>query len=1021
MSRWAGALAFPLLLGAVVALWLHFQPLSADESGYRIEMDLISPAGGSTWVQYDIGQGRNYRDRRNFWVTQSASPRTYQVPLTSGTFRSLAILPPATVHQVLVGARIIAPDSALVARVPAVRDAPGSDLILIQPARPLELRTPGEKSWAASGLDFALCAGIALLLSTFARRRGGTPLDERCRAAAGVVSECTSARPRATLLAIAALAVAVSCHPVLFFGKSFVSPNNGALCLYDVQPTLPGAPATPFDPWNGSDINATMWAHLPYSVAAHDAVFRDRELPLWNRYVMCGLTLLGQGQSMVGDPLYWVTVCANGAAWAWDLRFLISKLLFSFGLGLVVWRATRHLGIAALLAFSSSFIGFFSFRFNHPAFFSVCDAPWVLLCWLHLAGATTLRRAGWWALGLVGANWLEFNSGTAKEASMLMLGLNGAGALAILFQPEPWKAHLKKLTVAAVSCAIFLAISAPLWVVFLDALKSGYTIYDQPHANQIAPGLLVGLFDDLFFRQLMVKEWHVDPALNFLVLLGLCWAIAGPRTWISEPAARALLVVSGVALAMGFGVVPPALIDQVPFLKNIVHVDDTFICVAIVPLFVLAGFGLRNCLEKMRAPRAWRSDWQVTLLVLGGLAALYFGTVQAVPGGQGFGWQLVRPTEFSPFFIVYAIALFAAVALLPWLVRWIMTGRGSLAAAALAIMICLAVVHFRHGQWLETKFGPYVVTPQQRVDLQAPSAAVNFVRAHQDDPGRVMGFGQILRPGFNIALRLETPTGADAVAVRNLGQWYEAAGLGAIAMWWPTVSKENIADLKPVYDAMNVRYYFGSTADADRSAPGLEKICSTDLEVFESKSPWPRAFFTDRLAEYTDVRQLLRWVKTGDGRPFAAIDMDDGNTIPSFHSIQWDHPDSAAPLPSLGAAPVPDPPARQILAAHDYRLTANTTSFTIDAPAAGVAVLNESFVPDNFRAYINGYQVPYFRVNHISKGVELPGPGTYRIQFVYWPHLLGTTLWIALGGLVLIIASGTALLFVPCNLLSRER
>ena len=654
---------------------------------------------------------------------------------------------------------------------------------------------------------------------------------------------------------------------MLFFGKSFVSPNNGVLCLYDIHPTLPGAPAQPVDPWNGSDINATMWAHLPYSVVAHDAVFRDREWPLWNRYVMCGLTLLGQGQSMIGDPLYWMTVMANGAAWAWDLRFLLSKLLFSFGLGLVIWRSVRHLGIATLLAFSSAFLGFFAFRFNHPAFFSLCYAPWVLLCWLHLMEAPAWRPAGWWALALIGANWLEYNSGTAKEASMLLLGMNGAGALAVLFRPEPWRMTGQRLALAAISCAVFLAISAPIWTVFLDALSHSYTIYDKPQTNQLAPGLFVGLFDDLFFRQLMPKEWHVDPSLNFLVLLGLCWAIADARTWIGEPAARALLVVAGRALALVFGVIPPACVDRVPFFKAISHVDDTFICVAIVPLLVLAGFGLRNCLGKLRAPKVWRRDWQVTLLVGGGLAALYFGTVQAVPSSPDFGLQLSRPTEFSPFFAGYALALGAAFLFLPWGVRWFLAGRGSRPAWALAILLALAVLHFRHGQWLESKFDGYVVNPQQRVDLQAVSPAVEFVRDRQREPGRAMGFGQILRPGFNTVLRLESTTGADAVTTRDFAEWSEASGLGSISMWWPTVTKANVGAVRPIYDAMNVRYYLGSSADASQPAPGLEKIASADLDVFESKSAWPRAFFSDRLGQYTDVRQLLQSVKGGGRAP----------------------------------------------------------------------------------------------------------------------------------------------------------
>ena len=81
----------------------------------------------------------------------------------------------------------------------------------------------------------------------------------------------------------------------------------------------------------------------------------------------------------------------------------------------------------------------------------------------------------------------------------------------------------------------------------------------------------------------------------------------------------------------------------------------------------------------------------------------------------------------------------------------------------------------------------------------------------------------------------------------------------------------------------------------------------------------------------------------------------------------------------------------------------------MEAPAAGVAVLNESFAAGNFRAFVNGQRVPYFRVNHIFKGVALPGPGSYRVQFVYWPRQLSTALWVAAAGVLAMIAGAIGL------------
>ena len=976
MNRLLRTLTFPCLLAAVLTLWMRWQPLSSPDSGFVMEVNLISPASGQTWLRFNTGEGWNFRDTRIFSITESAQPKTYRVALPPGIFKSFRILPPdASIAQMLTGARILDADGAVVGELPASRYTPAINAIPFALDQPLRLTAPWEKSWSESALDFALCAAVFGLIGALLARRAGA-VAERAHVRWSKAASWFQAHPGATLLGVAALAVAASCHPVVFFGKSFVSPNNGVLALYDVHPSLPGAPAETVEQWSGSDINATPWAHLPYSMVTHDAVFRDGELPLWNRYAMCGLTLLGQGQSMPGDPLHWLTVCADGAAWAWDARFLLAKTLFAFGIGLLVWMTARSLPIAMLLAFSSAFIGFFSYRFNHPAFFSLCYAPWILLCWLRAAEEPTPRGAARWAFAVLAANWLELNSGTAKEAAMLILGMNATGALALLLGAKP--ARGSRLAVMVAGCAAFVAVSAPLWMVLLDALKSGFTIYDTPATQQLAPGLVIGLFDDLFPRQLMPNEWHVDPALNFLALTGVLWALADARRVFADRTARAVALAALPALAMVFGVIPPAWIDQWPFFKNILHVDDTFICVLIVQLFVVAGFGLRSCAEKFRAPDDWRTGWMTAVIFLAAIAALYCGTVRATPRAGDFGLQFQRPTDFSTFFTGYAAVLLAGAALLPWLARRFALDHGSRAASALCIALILAAFHFRHGMWLDTKFDIYAMNPRQRVNLQAHSPAVDFIRARQHDPARAVGFGQILRPGFNVVERLETPTGPDAVTMKALAEWYDATGLQGMAMWWPTLAKSRLPETRAIYDAMNVRYYLGSPATAAEPTPGLRKIASADLEVFESETAWPRAFFTDRVTSYRDERTLAAWVKGGDGRPFAAVLESEAQT---------------SVLP-------PDQKSRTIAAGRDYRLTSNTTSFTIEAPGAGLAVLTESFVPDNFRARINGQPAPILRVNHIFKAVALPAAGTYRIEFEYWPRVLSSALRLALAGVL---------------------
>jgi hypothetical protein len=90
------------------------------------------------------------------------------------------------------------------------------------------------------------------------------------------------------------------------------------------------------------------------------------------------------------------------------------------------------------------------------------------------------------------------------------------------------------------------------------------------------------------------------------------------------------------------------------------------------------------------------------------------------------------------------------------------------------------------------------------------------------------------------------------------------------------------------------------------------------------------------------------------------------------------------------------------VAATDYKSTPNSTTFSIDAPSSGVAVLGEAFLERSFIATLNGKPVDWFRINHAFKGVIIPGAGHYVITFTYRPPLLDAALALsAIGALLL--------------------
>lgn len=994
-------LAPSLLVAAIIVLLVQVEPFSGsdpvtDSFLFEVKVDAATP--GTARLFYDRGAGFRIVDSYLAKVQPGDEVSRFLIPPGEYAALRLEVSGPVKVRELRltslqgIEARRL-PLSEWDTQKPQDQLKRQADGILIPGgehagigtrfSRGLTLRPPISPTTAA--LQFLLIASLAALVlwkiepAFTARREAIVATTSRWLAA-------LRSRPKATLFAVAGLAVLVSCHPVIFAGRSFVAPNNRALCLYDDFPTVPGSPAGTIEDPKGSDMGAMMWAHLPYSAIQHRAIFEDGEFPLWNRFSSCGLTLLGQGQSMIGDPLHWIAILGGGAAWAWDLKFVLAKLLFAFGVGLLVRAATQRLGVAALLAASSAFIGFFAYRFNHAAFFSLSYAPWILFAWLGLARSAKWQTGLRWALLLAAATWTEFQSGTAKESAMLIAGLNFTGGLVVLLSRESIGRRARQLVLGAAGIVLFLLLSAPCWLVFLDALGSAHTVYEQVRAFQIQPAQFIGLFDDLFYRQRMQNELHTNPSANFLLLLGVLWAAANARRLAANRLFVALIIGSLPPLALAFGIVPPRLIERLPFLGNISHVDNTFSCVLIVLLFPLAGLGLQACRDRF-GEREWRGDWAVTLVLAAILAAVYFGGTQAVARADSVAAEARVALPRSPFFLGYAPALFVSLALLPLAARRLLHFRTDVLAAALVAGLALAAIHFRHGMYLDTKFNAYVMNPQPRVDLTAPSSAVEFVAKHSSEPARVAGLGGVLLPGFNAVRGLEHFAGPDAVLNSHHHELLETARVPSTWGWRYLAIKEAFGPLHPLYDLLNVRWFLGSVNEPTKAVPGLKLIGTNDLDVFESPTVWPRAFFTDRVAIYESPAHFASMVASGDGRPFAAI--------------QRAGPGAAHDW----SLPV-DQSTRTVVAAKNYRLTANTTAFDIDAPAPGLAVLGEAWLADDFRVAVNGQPAPYFRINHAFRAVWLGNSGHHRVEFSYWPRRLTAGLWCAGAGLILLCCSG---------------
>ena len=651
-GRWfpgsGAALLFllPLIVCAVVAA-------RSSVGIYQLELKLTADHPVVVQVSFDSGAGFTDENSAQVFVPASDAPLAVRCPVPVASIQAVRFSPvggPVVlgIEAVSIRTRFKIPAQARTYRrfdpgefqtePPPGEAAPGAGTILrleakegepapvctITPAAPVRLRTPWffvGQSW----LEFAFgWFALWVVLSEAARWLGarGYPLH-----GPGAVWRRLS--PAQAVWLVAAASVVLSTYPVIFLGKSFLGVDyvDGPRLLYDDPSTLPGTHNQRIDANQGSDIFAMVNAIAPYAQVQHRAIFRDGELPLWDRYDEGGLALLGQGQSMFGDPLHLLVIAANGRAWAWDVKFLLAKWLFAAGVGLLVLAATDFLPVSLLLTFSAAFIGFFTFRLNHPAFFSVCYSPWILFAWMRIVRAPTWRGAMRWAGGLIAANWMEMNSGTAKEAYMLLAGLNGTGVLLLLLDRMPLAAKLRRIGGLLVAGVLFCLLASPVLLAFFDTLTKSGSSYDNPVVFQLQPGLFLGLFDEMFYREFNGGEGVLGPSLNGCVLVGILLAAGGGRRLLGDRRFVAVALGSLPGFALVFGVVPSSLIRHLPFLRNIYHVDNTFSCVLLVQCFVLAGLGLKDGLTSPGC--AWRRDVLVSLAAGGLLLGAYFGSIHA--------------------------------------------------------------------------------------------------------------------------------------------------------------------------------------------------------------------------------------------------------------------------------------------------------------------------------------------------------------------------------------------------------
>jgi hypothetical protein len=774
--------------------------------------------------------------------------------------------------------------------------------------------------------------------------------------------------PVVAILAVSVLAVIVNCYPVVFCGKSFAS-STGVPMLYDWWPPLPQMEPVPQTTNHGSDTPAMLIGEIPMGFIESRSVWQYGELPLWNRYGHCGYTLIGQAISMIGDPLQLIVILGHGSAGAWDIKYLVAKSLFCIGFGWLILRLTGNRLLSLIYAGLSAWCGAFFYINNHPVFFVFCYAPWILLSALEFLNLESRKYLRWGLVWLL-ANFACFNGGHVEPAVILIGGLNLTALLQAMLRYGNSAAIIKIVLRLGIGTALFLGLTAPVWMSFLGTLGDSYSSHSEIQVFQLPYQDVAGVFDDVFYNLLRTSDslTAVGPGCSLLIFVGCVLSLLRWRQIKGE--VLFWIVSFGILLPIGciFALVPASFLEAIPFLNRVGHLDTDLSYLLIMQLTVQSAYGF-NCLMEKNDVRRTAMELGCVALALAGMVYLFrFDPLGHLP----IPWD-------------YVVCAGAGAIGAPLLFSFLVSRQRRISAAGwLGIFILAFLPHFRFGLY---NLGPdkWLMIPGVRAVLDAPSPAIDKIKAANPEPFRVVGMGVNLNGDYAAVYGLEDIRSSAPLSNRNLVELFQTFPGLVFGQDWVVVVA-NPAAAQPLLNMLNVKYLLGPPQVTLPQGLDFRVAGQSDFGVVENPEAWPRAFFCDQIVSLASNADFIKRLAQDGKKPFIALTPEEIEKEPALKQLES--------IQNVMVSP-----------ATNYQLLPNSTKFDVHATAAGVVCLTEG-AAKNFTATANGEVKEVLTVNRAFKGIYLDKPGDYHIEFVYRPPHWGLACGLFWGALVMTIGIG---------------
>jgi hypothetical protein len=726
---------------------------------------------------------------------------------------------------------------------------------------------------------------------------------------------------------------------------------------------------------HGSDTAAMMIWGVPVGFIESRSLLEHGELPLWNRYSHAGDTLIGQNETMLGDPLQLIVILGRGSAGAWDVKFVLAKFLFCVGFGLLILRLLGNRLLALMFAALAAYCGAFFYINNHPVFFVFCYAPWILLCALAWLDLGSKRHFCWGVVWLL-VNFACFNAGHVETAVVLIGGLNLTAIAYTLARHHSAADLAMVIGRMGVGTILFFGLTAPMWMSFFAALDGAYSVHSEVHVIQLPAMTLPGIFDDLFFLLPLKSDSYaaIAPGTSLLVMAGCILSALRWRQLKGEPFfwvnSSAILLWSGCV----FGWIPAPVLAAIPLLNRVGHVYTDFCYLLVIQLTIQSAYGFK-CLAQDNNFRRAALDFLWVALIFGVMVLAYcLGMTH-------------RPIPWNYFLCVLAAAIGS-----PLLFTYFSSRNCPIPAVGWAGIIILGFIpHFRFGLY-NSGNEKMLMLPGPRVVLNASSQAIDWIKLDKSAPFRVVGMELNLCGDYSAVYGIED---IRSCAPLSNGDYIDLIrkfpGVQFDRDW--VIELTDLVAAQPLLNMLNVKYllvYPNTQIDIEKGV-GFRIADRSDFLVLENLQVWPRAFFTDKVATNSSTDGFIKQLWENGKQPFVAMSRDEINKQP-------------------GLQPLVNTKMATIIPATNYLLLPNSTAFDVHASSAGVVCLTEGQAKD-FTVKANNEPKEVLTVNRAFKAVYLDKPGDYHIEFTYRPRhwsLACAWFWISAG---VVIALATMSVF----------